>query len=472
MTGGRGVAVGARQRLARLGRWLGEPAGATPLVVFRIGFGLIMCLAAVRFLLKGWVRTQFIEPTFHFRYFLFEWIPLLPGEWIYLVFGIQIACAAMIAVGWHYRAAAAAFCLAFSYVELIDQATYLNHYYFISLVAFLLVLLPLGRWGSLDAARRGSGRAPPARWIALVLKAQIAIVYFFAGVAKLNPDWLLRAEPLGIWLSARTGLPLAGVLFDQPWFAYLMSWGGAAFDLSIPALLLWRASRPWAYLAVAGFHLTTAVLFPIGVFPWVMMAVTLVFFDEADYRRIGRFLRGVRSRFGRAGPTRACGDGRRRPAPGPALPVGRARGIVLASFFALQVLLPLRHWAYPGDVLWTEEGFRFSWRVMVAEKTGAAFFRVTDPRTDRSWEAFPADYLTPQQERQFAFQPDMILGFAHHLRDTLHEAGVADPEIRARVYVSLNGERSRLLVDPAVDLAKTPRSLAPKEWVLARMGRP
>lgn len=464
------MAFGTRARLTRLGRWLQEPAGAAPLVVFRIGFGLLMSCAALRFLSKGWVRTQFIEPTLHFRYFLFEWIPKLPGEWLYLVFGVQIASAVMIALGWRYRVATIAFFLSFSYVELLDQATYLNHYYFISLVAFLLIFLPLGRWGSRDGRARRLGSAPPPRWIALVLKTQIAIVYFFAGVAKLNPDWLLRAEPLGIWLSARSGLPLVGAFFDQPWFAYLASWGGAVFDLAIPALLLWRASRPWAYLAVVGFHLTTAVLFPIGVFPWVMIASTLIFFDEEDYRRLGRRLATTRSRLVRGRPraTRQGGEEPPQPAIHARLPIGLGRGLVLGAFFAFQVLLPLRHWAYPGDVLWTEEGFRFSWRVMLVEKTGAAFFRVTDPETNRSWEAFPGDYLTPQQERQLAFQPDMILDFAHHLRDTLQEEGVRNPEIRARVYVSLNGERSRLLIDPTVDLAKAPRSLAPKGWVLAR----
>ena len=146
--------------------------------------------------------------------------------------------------------------------------------------------------------------------------------------------------------------------------------------------------------------------------------------------------------------------------------MGRGRGVVFGAFFALQVLLPLRHFAYPGDVLWTEEGFRFSWRVMLVEKTGAVFFEIADPDTGRSWEVFPSDWLTPRQERQFAFQPDMILALAHYLRDSLRSQGIRDPEVRARAFVSLNGRRSRPLIDPAVDLAKVPRSLAPREWVL------
>lgn len=448
--------------MKRVRAWLREATGPGPLVAFRIGFGLLMVGAALRFWSKGWIRTHFIEPDFHFRYVLFGWIPELPGDWLYLVFVAQIAAAALIALGWRYRVATVLFFLSFTYVELLDQATYLNHYYFISLVSFLLIFLPLNRWGSLDARTRPSGAGPAPRWIALALQAQIAIVYLFAGLAKLNPDWLFEAQPLRIWLSARTDLPVVGVLFDQSWFAYLVSWGGAAFDLAIPVLLLWRVTRPGAYGVVVVFHLATAVLFPIGVFPWVMIASTLIFFDERDWRRLGGWFT-ARWRFAR---TRIAPRAPSLPPAAASASTGRGRALVFGVFFALQVLLPLRHVAYPGNVLWTEEGFRFSWRVMLVEKTGTVFFRVTDPDRGRSWEVFPGDYLSPLQERQFAFQPDMILAAAHHIRDTLRSEGVRNPEVRAEAYVSLNGRRSRPLIDPTVDLARVPRSLAPKEWVL------
>lgn len=482
--------IGLRERLER-------PVDATPLVLFRIAFGILLLFGALRFVAKGWVDSQYIRPEFHFPYYFFGWIHPLPGKWLYLAFAVQIVCAALIALGWRYRAAALGFFLSFSYVELLDQTTYLNHYYFISLVAFLFVVLPLDRWFSIDArrrskprraspesrgsestsgaeggTRRASEKASAPRWISLVLQLQIAIVYLFAGIAKLNADWLLNAEPLRIWLTARSGFPLVGALFDQPWLAYGMSWGGAIFDLSVPFLLFARRTRPWAYLAVIGFHLATGALFPIGIFPWVMIVGTLIFFDGEDLARFGRWTSrhginvGVPKRSDVAGVRQGAGA---RPAPAvrhAPVRAPRATAWVLVPFFLLQLLLPLRSLAYPGSVLWTEEGFRFSWRVMVAEKTGTVFFAVTDPATGRSWEAFPGDYLSPQQERQMAFQPDMILSFAHHLRDRLEAEGIRDPEIRALAYVSLNGRRSRLLVDPTVDLARIPRSLGPKSWVL------
>jgi vitamin K-dependent gamma-carboxylase len=459
---------------------LARPVDPLPLVVFRIGFGLVLLFGAVRFLANGWVESQLIAPAFHFTYPFFSWVRPLPGDALYGVFAIQVICAALIAAGWHYRLACAGFFLAFTYVELIDQATYLNHYYFVSLMALLLAFLPLDRWGSVDArrAREGSDRfaagAPSLapRWVSFALQLQIAVVYFFAGLAKLNPDWLFRAQPLRVWLSARSGFPVLGPLFDHEWTAYAMSWGGAAFDLAVPLLLFHRRARPWAYVGVIGFHLMTAALFPIGIFPWVMIAATLVFFDGEDLRRFARLLwpRSVGPSRDDASPDRTPRDARDPSWAAaafavPALPAPPLR-FGLVAFFAIQVLLPLRHLAYPGPVLWTEEGFRFSWRVMLTEKTGTLYYAVRDPATGRSWEDFPGEPLTPQQTKQMAFQPDMILVYAHHLRDRLAAEGVTDPEIRAFAHVSLNGRRSELLVDPDVDLARVARSLGPRSWVL------
>jgi hypothetical protein len=143
---------------------------------------------------------------------------------------------------------------------------------------------------------------------------------------------------------------------------------------------------------------------------------------------------------------------------------------ILATFFALQLLVPLRHLAYPGDVLWTEEGYRYSWRVMLLEKSGTVLYRVSDPSSGRSWEVNPGDHLTTQQTRQMAFQPDMILDFAHHLRTKLARAGTPGVEIRVEAYVSVNGRPGALLIDPTVDLARAPRDLAPKEWILPAPG--
>ncbi|MCB0179635.1 MAG: HTTM domain-containing protein [Anaerolineae bacterium] len=491
---------------------LRQPVSILPLVVFRVLFAMLMLASTIRFVANGWVEAFYLKPEFHFTYYGFSWVKPLPGVGLYLVFGLVALAALFIALGFMYRAAIIAFFLLFTYTELLDKTYYLNHYYFISLLSFLLIFLPLHRSGSLDSwlwPALKTGVVP--RWTIFAIRVQLGLVYVFAGIAKLNGDWLFQAMPLKLWLAAQTGFPFIGFLFDHTWFAYLMSWSGAIYDLTIPFFLLWRKTRPAAYLTVIGFHLMTAKLFPIGMFPWIMIACTTIFFSEQDYQAAITFIRtifhrlsvrvdhtlpgrllpmkltfasGVEASAGLSpiSPTKistlslstATTSASNRPSNSPnnnhhspqPSRTERLILILLSLFFILQILIPLRHWLYPGSVLWTEEGFRFSWRVMLVEKTGFTLFLVRDPNTGQEWTVYPRDYLTYQQEKQMSFQPDMILEFAHYLERRLAGPNQSDLEIRAEAYVSFNGRSSRLLIDPTVDLSQQQNSLLPKRWIL------
>jgi hypothetical protein len=280
----------------------------------------------------------------------------------------------------------------------------------------------------------------------------LAIVYFYAGAAKLNPDWLFEAMPLKIWLPANAHLPLIGPLLEQPLTAYFFSWAGAAYDLTIVFFLINRITRPWAYLAVVVFHLSTALLFQIGMFPYIMILATLIFFPAEFHQR---WLEKAIPAFNQVSKVRRYEH-----------PTSWIIGSVLVLHFSIQLLLPLRSHLYPGDLFWTEEGYRFSWRVMLMEKAGYAIFHVKDPVSDREWEVQNWRYLTKNQEKMMATQPDMILQFAHYLEQVYQKQGYQDLEIRAECYVTLNGKRSRLLVDPDLDLTQVKDGFDHKDWVL------
>ena len=252
---------------------------AASLAVFRIIFGLIGVFVVVRFFAYGWIEALYIEPAHHFTYLGFDWVKPWAGWGMYAHFVALGILALGVAVGYQYRLCAFLFFLGFTYVELLDKTAYLNHYYWAALVSLLMVFLPLNRSLSVDAWRKSRalwGMAPRgALWL---LRAQLAAVYVFAGVAKLNHDWLLEAQPLRIWLQDHTGLPLVGQVMGETWAAYAFSWGGAIFDLTIVGWLLWKPTRPVAYIVLVVFHLSTYLLFPeIGVFPWLMAGAALIF---------------------------------------------------------------------------------------------------------------------------------------------------------------------------------------------------
>lgn len=426
------------------------PVDPAALAVFRIALGTLLVVLVARYFAYGWIDAQFTEPSRFFTWGGFEWVRpwAYPGMHVHFAsLGILAAC---ITVGLFTRPAALLFFLGFTYVHLIDKANYLNHYYLISLLTGLMVFLPVNACASLDA-RLGfvRPRAVPA-WTLWLLRFQVGVVYLFAGVAKLQADWLLRAQPLRLWLSHCTDLPVIGPMLGEVWAAYLFSWASAAFDLAIPFLLLIRKFRPWAFASAVVFHVLTAVLFPIGLFPWIMIVCALVFF-RPDWPR--RFL-----------------PGRRHPKETSTVLVRPGVVVLLGVYALLQIAIPLRCWLYPGDVHWTEEGFRFSWRVMVAEKTAHARFRVLNADTGERFDVAPRDYLTPVQAHYMSGQPDMIRDFAVMIRREYEIKRGGRIEVRADVRAAVNGRPSRRLVDPETDLSRVGGGWVAAPWILSRDG--
>lgn len=435
-----------------------EPVDPASLVVFRVVFGGLLFAATVRFWAHGWIEEHYLRPAFFFKYYGFEWVRPWPGDGMTVHFALMAVAAAFIALGLFYRVSAAAFCLLFTYAHLIDKTHYLNHYHFVSIVSLLLVFTPLHRAGSLDR-RLGLVRGPAhiPRWALWLLRFQVGVVYFFAGVAKLTPDWLLHAQPLTIWLGANTDFPLLGPLFRFKTTAFVMSWAGAAFDLSVPFLLSSRKTRPYAYAAVVVFHGLTGKLFPIGMFPWIMTASALIFFPEGWPRLLlpARLL-----------PPRA-------PEPGagstPPFRPTAGQKVTLWAFAlhaSLQVLLPLRHFLYPGDASWTEQGFRYAWKVMLVEKNGDVEITAVDPRSGKRWAIDPRQDLSAYQIKQMSFQPDMILEYCGFVARRFEERGYPDIEVHAEVFVAYNGRPPALLIDPKADLGRQRDGLAPYAFLL------
>lgn len=449
--------------MSQLRKYINKPVHIAPLVLFRIIFGGMMLASVIRFLAKGWIRPLYLEPSFFFTYYGFGWVKPFGETGMYLIFAFMAVSAGFIMLGLWYRLSAVSFFLLFTYVELIDATTYLNHYYFVSIVSLLMVLVPANRYFSLDGYLNPGLRCThvPA-WTINIFKLQLGIVYFFAGIAKLHPEWLLEAQPLRLWLPARADMAVIGPYLTKTWVAYFFSWSGALYDLSIPFLLLLRKTRLPAYGAVVIFHILTALLFPIGMFPYIMILCTLIFFSESFHRKVITILKTFFSKAGHFSAQPEINNSE-------ILFKSRASAVILPLLylhFLIQLVLPFRFAAWPGNLFWTEQGFRFSWRVMLMEKAGHITFFVMNPENGRKTEIRNSDYLTPLQEKMMATQPDMILQFAHFLKEEYQNKGIPSPVVTADSYVSLNGSGSKRYIDPETDLAKLSDSFAHKSWLL------
>lgn len=501
----------------RLGALLQAPVDTAGLAYFRIIFGVVVAWEGRRFL-AGARAERYLDKNILFTFWPFDFLADLPRQVVTGSFYLMMFSGIMFALGYYYRASAIAVFVTLTYQFLLDKSYYLNHMYLMCLLAFLMIFLPANREWSMDARLDpGLRQSKTPAWTLWIMRLQVGIPYFYAGVAKLiNKDWVYRSEPLGTWLRQRMDLPVLGQYFDQEAVVRAMSLGALVLDISVVFLLLNKRTRVFAYGAALSFHLLNSGLFEIGVFPWMMIGATAIFFPADwprtflnDFRthsnlpRLGASVVGavvigaiasvlpartfspMHLLFGALGgailgyhlwltfrplptaaPVAVKAENSDQPASDgpegkstPAAP-GRMRrnvAFALTVWVALQLLIPLRHFAIPGDVTWTEEGHAFSWRMLLRDKGGEIVFFVKDPDTGENWRVEPREFLTAQQAESLIFTPTMILHFAHYLRDRGVNSGRKNIEVRANAMVSLNGRKRAPLIDPTVNLAAVTR---------------
>jgi hypothetical protein len=443
-----------------------EPIDVASIAVFRIGFGLLLLYDFYKFQVGGVVKGLYVDPPFHFAFFSFDFIRPLPGNGMYLLFAALTVCAVLITVGLFYRFAMTVFFLGWSYIFLIEEARYLNHFYFIGLLAFLMIFVPAARGWSLDALI--VGRSQDARipaWSLWILRVQMEIMLIFAGIVKLTPDWL-QGEPLAIWLAKKSGLPIVGPLLLNDTIILMGAWGAAFLHLIGAVMLLFKSTRLYAFIAYCMFHLANSIFFPIGIFPWLTIAGTLLFFDpdwpKSVWRKFAKLFRlppSLQPTLSSSAPERPW-----------SLPSPATRTTIMSlimAWTAFQVLLPSRHWLYPGHTGWHEQGSYFAWQMRLRQKVALARVYVRDPDTNREWIVDPRRYLTPMQAHFVAKRPELMRQFAHYLEKVWAKRyGTRDIEVRAFTAVSLNGRRAQALIDPTRDLTKIGYTFGNSDWIL------
>lgn len=428
------------------------PVDAASLAVLRIAYGALMVWEVWRYWRAGWITEYFVTPTFFFRYAGFEWLPAPSPAAVYWLWGLMAAAAAGVALGLWYRVSAAVLTLVFTYFFLLDASNYLNHFYLICLLGGLLTFVPAHRIWSLDAWRRSRREQTVPAWTVWLFRFQVGVPYFFGGVAKLERDWLLGI-PMRDMLLPKMHLPIVGPYLLEWWVADVFAFGGLLFDLLIVPFLVWKRTRVPAFIVCVLFHLTNKLLLNIGIFPWMMIGATTIFF-EPDWPR----------RLPWIGRRRAAG-----PNASPPLVWTTSRRCVVAALAAwvlVQTALPLRHYFYAGSTSWTEIGHRFSWRMKLRTKEAIVLFYLVDPRTG---EAVPFDaspYVTRRQIGEMSQHPDMILQFGRFLGEQLDAVGYGQHEVRAEAWCSLNGRDPQLLIDPAVDLSQQRRGVDTDAWIM------
>ncbi|WP_411823127.1 HTTM domain-containing protein [Leptospira sp. 'Mane'] len=401
------------------------------LIHLRMIYGLLGIVLVTRYLYNGWIEEYFLLPKMFFPH-LFPIDPL-PNPWPYLHAGILLLLSVLICLGINTRWVLLIFLPFFFAFHFFDRTIFLNHYYLFLLFGCLLLLSPLIK-------KNGT---VSFLWI-LIFRVQILIPYFFGGIAKINSEWLFEGRPLHIWFSRFEDVPILGSYLALKETAILVSWLACIFDLTIPFFLALPATRNIAYIFAVGFHFLTGLFFPIGIFPWMMPLLGLVLFSPETHKKIAEHIYHIFPIFSRQEKHHKIKT----------FFMERTSILLCGFLFCFEIFLANRHWFYPGNLFWTEEGFRFSWNIMVVEKAGYAEFWMQTKE-----ERIPIqlqDHLTEYQIRMMTYQPDMIEQFAHYLKSRYiqNNSDAQEVQIYADVFVSINGKSPRRLVKKNYDLTQ------------------
>ncbi|WP_296144183.1 HTTM domain-containing protein [uncultured Flavobacterium sp.] len=413
-----------------------QPIDNAPLIIFRIFFGFLLAAETFGAILTGWVKNNFIDPKFTFSHIGMEWLQPLPGYGMYFYFATMGILGILVMIGWKYRWTLSAFTLLWTISYWMQKTSYNNHYYMLILVCLIMIFLPANKYASIDAKKNPEIKSlSMPKWCSWVMILQIAIVYFFATVSKFYPDWLDGTFTKNL-LANKSPYPFIQEIFNQKWFYLFIAYSGIAFDMLIVPMLLWKRTRTIAFIASLIFHLFNAVTLQIGIFPFFALSFAVFFYPPEKIRQL----------FFKKKPELDLEKE----------PVYESKSVLLYFFlpyFIIQIILPVRHWFIKGDVLWTEEGHRLSWRMMLRSRSGYTNFRIYNKKTNqRIFYDFHAE-LTPKQLNMISEKPDAIWQLAQRIKKDYAQKGI-DISIFADSNVSINRKPYLKLINPDVDLAQ------------------
>ncbi|AVI50386.1 hypothetical protein C5O00_04095 [Pukyongia salina] len=408
----------------------------TGLVLWRVVFGLLITIEAFGAIATGWVKRTLVEPEFTFNFIGFDFLQPLPGNGMYFYFALMGVFGLCVMLGYKYRYSMAAYALMWTAVYLMQKTSYNNHYYLMMLLCWIMVFLPANRWFSLDARRNPALKSPSMpQWVKITVILQVGIVYTYASIAKLYPDWL-DATVAQYFMSGKKHYWLIGDLLQQSWVHWCIAYVGILFDLLIVPLLLWKRTRVVAFWISVFFHLFNSIVFQIGIFPYMSMAFAFFFFSSETLQKW--FLRKRKIVYT---------DGQ--------IIVPKYKPVlisVLSVYFIIQLSLPLRHWFFKDDVLWTEEAHRLSWRMMLRSKRGLLTVWIEDKSTGERERYGFSNLLSAKQNRNVRTKPDLLWQLAQRIKKIEAEKG-RDVAVFMDVQVKINDGEFHRLIDLETDLA-------------------
>lgn len=413
--------------------------------VFRILWSIVMFMHFAFLLFTPRGDLYYFNSIFHFRYPFFEWVPVLPDQYLKIIIVLGMISSVGLALGFLYKKSATILFLCYTYLFLIDVSYWNNHYYLFALFGLFFIFANFKGKFSLDTYLKKDNKINYA-WQLNLFRLQIVIVYVFGAFSKLtNPEWMNFKSVRSIYTNRFLNLDIQ---MDEELFSYVVVFitiFGILFDLLVPFLLLvknWKI-KIVTFIVVISFHLSNIFLLEIGLFPYAMIA-SLILFLPFKYEETINLK---------------------------AIPKKSLIKASLIVFFILQLILPLRHFFIKGNVFWTGEGKLYAWHMMsgsteVLCKNFILIEKDDDGNILEINDLELKNFLNKKQIRTIGQLPFLAPQFFKFLKKEAELAGIQNPEIRGAVLVERNKKEYRYIISPKVNLCLLEYNLFKHdEWI-------
>ena len=435
-----------------------KPVDAITAEVFTRMFGVIILLQVFSFQKFDFINKGILEPKLLFKYDFFEWVKPLPANAMQTIPLLLIISAVLIIINKLRKVGMVIFLLTFSYLFVLEQSYYNNHFYLLILIGIALLF-----YNPQKDANAGISYIP--YWLLFLLQFHIAQVYFYGGLVKLNPDWLIHMEPMKTLLAQSAKSAIIPSINNSTFALYVLTYGGVLFDLCI-AFLLWNPRTfKIALIACAVFNMFNYLLFnfgsggDIGIFPFFMIGACVLFANPAFLRQ------KINDWF----PSKQKGNAKNKKqhfVPD----FNKTRNIMLPCliiYCSFHLLFPFRHLLFAGNTSWTGKASKFAWRMKAhAKKADVRFYYALAP-TD-SLKLVQAGMVVNTMQIQHLYEdPNTILQLANFLGNDLKKSGYPNPVIKASINVRMNGREPQPLVDSTLNLLTLKHNKwGSEDWVL------
>ncbi|XP_031567845.1 vitamin K-dependent gamma-carboxylase-like [Actinia tenebrosa] len=467
--------------LSSLETHLMQPFNSLNLAIFRIIFGFIMSFLQYRIVfLQDVLEPNFSYAEINFHYCFARGIPHVGLDKLVFVIIISGIAAFCIGIGLFYRLSCGIFLVTYTYLSLLEKTRYNNHFYLYILLTSILLVTDCHKRLSVDSCiyrctSRNSHDSQIPFWQVFLFRFQLFVVYFYAGLAKLNYDWFFRFEPMTIW----SGFPrfsmfrkIASLLLPndsvQKFLGTFFSIGGLSFDLFIGFFLLIPKLRPVGILFTFFFHLSNHFLFKIGTFPWVMIGTNFIFLDAETLPNLIKIIQ-----------MRLCYKQKSNKIKNPEQPettptkrslrMSKPLKCFLLMYVVIQVLVPFRHWLYPGNVNWTLEGHQFSWRMMLNEENVIMRINIIGEGKQDVFDPYQMR-ITVRQIKRMLTDPELVVQLVRHIKQNyVKPRDHNDVAIKVDMWKMLNGRPYQRYIDSDVDLTAVNQDSFSYHWLVPQM---